>query len=247
MRFGIFGDIHGNFDALEVVLGELGKADVDGLVCLGDIVGYGAEPGRCIAKVRELGCLVLAGNHDHAAIDKLDVEFFNAFAKRAALWTREQLTGEEKQYLGSLGFVDHYEQFACVHGSLHGPELFNYIATIFDAELSFEALDKPVLFYGHTHIPLTFFDTTPMTYTMESEIRITSLYSGKDALDLSTMTWALTPRTLSLNVERNPDEMATMTSRVATPIATPKTAIDVICAMELDLRERRYRHPTNPT
>ena len=174
MRLGIFGDIHGNYDALGVVLGELEKERVDAMICLGDIVGYGAEPGRCIETIRKLKCLVLAGNHDHAAIDKLDVEFFNAFAKRAALWTRQQLTGEEKEYLTSLGFVDHYGQFACVHGSLHGPELFNYIATIFDAELSFESLDKPVLFYGHTHIPLTFFDTTPMTYTMESEIRITS-------------------------------------------------------------------------
>ncbi len=174
MRFGIYGDIHGNYDALEAVLEQLDKARVDVLVCLGDIVGYGAEPGRCIAKVRELGCLALAGNHDHAAIEKLDVEFFNAFAKMAALWTRAQLTPEEKDYLASLGFVDHYGQFACVHGSLHGPELFNYIATIFDAELSFESLDKPVLFYGHTHIPLTFFDTTPMTYTMETEIRVTA-------------------------------------------------------------------------
>ncbi len=172
MRFGIFGDIHGNYDALEAVLEQIDKANVDAMVCLGDIVGYGAEPGKCIAKVRDLKCLTLAGNHDHAAIERLDVEFFNALAKMAALWTRAQLTQEEKDYLSSLGFVDHYGQFACVHGSLHGPELFNYIATIFDAELSFESLDKPVLFYGHTHIPLTFFDTTPMTYTMETEIRV---------------------------------------------------------------------------
>ena len=174
MRYGIFGDIHGNYDALQAVLESLEKEQVDVLICLGDVVGYGAEPRECIAKVKELGCVVLAGNHDHAAIERLDVEFFNAFAKQAALWTRSQLTDEDKSFLASLGFVDHHEHFACVHGSLHGPELFNYIATIFDAELSFEALDKPVLFYGHTHIPLTFFDTTPMTFTMENEIRITS-------------------------------------------------------------------------
>ena len=174
MRYGIFGDIHGNFDALQAVLESLEKDDVGVLICLGDVVGYGAEPRECIAKVRELGCMVLAGNHDHAAIERLDVEFFNAFARRAALWTREELGDDDKEFLSGLGFVDHHQHFACVHGSLHGPELFNYIATIFDAELSFEALDKPVLFYGHTHIPLTFFDTTPMTYTMENEIKITS-------------------------------------------------------------------------
>jgi len=174
MRYGIFGDIHGNCDALMAVLEALDKDRVDVKICLGDIVGYGAEPRECIKIIRELGCMTLAGNHDHAAIDRLDVEFFNAFAKQAALWTRQQLTDEDKQFLAGLGFVDHHEHFACVHGSLHGPELFNYIATIFDAELSFEALDKPVLFYGHTHIPITFFDTTPMTFTTEGEIRITS-------------------------------------------------------------------------
>lgn len=174
MRYGIFGDIHGNRDALQAVLAALEGERVDVKICLGDIVGYGAEPRECIQDVRRLGCMTLAGNHDHAAIDRLDVEFFNAFAKQAALWTRQQLSNEDKQFLAGLGFVDHHEHFACVHGSLHGPELFNYIATIFDAELSFEALDKPVLFYGHTHIPITFFDTTPMTFTTEGEIRITS-------------------------------------------------------------------------
>jgi predicted phosphodiesterase len=174
MRYGIFGDIHGNYDALEAVLEALEKDGVDVRICLGDIVGYGAEPEKCIAKIRDLGCMALAGNHDHAAIERLDVEFFNAFAKQAALWTREHLSAEDKEYLASLGFVDHHQHFAAVHGSLHGPELFNYIATIFDAELSFEALDKPVLLYGHTHIPLTFFDTTPMTYTMDTEVAVTS-------------------------------------------------------------------------
>ncbi len=172
MRYGIFGDIHGNYDAFLAVLEALSADNVDVMICLGDIVGYGAEPHECIAKVRELGCMALAGNHDHAAIDRLDIEFFNVFARHAALWTRGEITDDDKEFLGGLGFVDHHQHFAVVHGSLHGPELFNYIATIFDAELSFEALDKPVLFYGHTHIPLTFFDTTPMTYTTEAEITV---------------------------------------------------------------------------
>jgi predicted phosphodiesterase len=173
MRYGIFSDIHANYDALEAVLEALDAERVDVLICLGDIVGYGAEPAKCVERIRALKCRCLAGNHDHAIIERLDVEFFNTFARQAAIWTRGQLTDDQKAYLLTNPFVEHHEHFATVHGSLHGPELFNYIATIFDAELSFDALDKPVLFYGHTHIPLTFFDTTPMTYTMESEIRIT--------------------------------------------------------------------------
>ena len=172
MRVAIFGDIHGNYDAFEAVVADMEKEKPELLICLGDVVGYGAEPSECITKVKELGALCLAGNHDHAAIGKLDVEFFNLYAKAAALWTREQLSDEEKEWLAGQGFVMHFDGFAAVHGSLHAPELFNYVQTIFEAELSFEALDKPVLFYGHTHIPLTFFDTTPMTYTMEREVKI---------------------------------------------------------------------------
>jgi len=172
VRYGIFGDIHGNFDALEAVLAEMDKQNVDEALCLGDIVGYGAEPHRCIQKVREIGCICLAGNHDHAAIGKLDIDFFNLYAREAAVWTRAALEPEDREFLGSLGFVEHLPNFAVVHGSLHGPEMFNYISTIFDADLSFDALDKPLLFYGHTHIPLTFFDTKPMTYTMDAEIPV---------------------------------------------------------------------------
>ncbi len=172
MRYAIFGDIHGNGDALESVLEDMSEREIDVRICLGDIVGYGAEPSACIAKIRELNALCLVGNHDHAATGKLGVEFFNLYAKQAALWTRDQLTEEDRLFLDGLGFVEHFQDFVVVHGSLHGPEMFNYVQTIFDAELSFEALDKLLLFHGHTHIPLAFFDTTPMTYTMDCEVEI---------------------------------------------------------------------------
>lgn len=172
MRYGIFGDIHGNFDAFQAVLAAMEKEGVQEFICLGDIVGYGAQPRECVAKIQELGCMCLAGNHDHAAIGKLDIDFFNLYAREAAVWTRAALAPEDREFLADLGFVEHLPGFAVVHGSLHGPEMFNYISTIFDADLSFEALDKSILFYGHTHIPLTFFDTKPMTYTMDAEIPV---------------------------------------------------------------------------
>ncbi len=172
MRYGIFGDIHGNYDAFQAVLAVMEQERVQEFICLGDIVGYGAQPRECVAKIRELGCMCLAGNHDHAAIGKLDIDFFNLYAREAAVWTRAALGPEDREFLSELGFIEHLPDFAVVHGSLHGPEMFNYISTIFDADLSFEALDKPILFYGHTHIPLTFFDTKPMTYTMDAEIPV---------------------------------------------------------------------------
>ncbi|MCX7805959.1 MAG: metallophosphatase family protein [Planctomycetota bacterium] len=172
MRYAIFGDIHGNYDALDAVLKSIEKEDVGLTICTGDIVGYGAEPKRCIEAIRSRKCLSLAGNHDHAASDKMEIEFFNIYAKQAAQWTRSQLSPDEKKFLAGLPFIFHFEDMCVAHASAHSPEVFNYIQTIFDAELSFECMDKPVLFYGHTHIPLAFFDTVPMTYTMDHEIQI---------------------------------------------------------------------------
>jgi predicted phosphodiesterase len=185
LRYGIFGDIHGNYDALEAVIKALEQDGVDAYLCTGDVVGYGAEPSRCIATVREKCVVCLAGNHDHAACGKLDTEFFNIFAKQVAHWTQTHLADEERNWLASLPFICHFEDFTLAHGSAHSPEVFNYITTIFDAELSFECLDKPVLFYGHTHIPLAFFDTVPMTYTMDQEIHINP--EGKTLINIGSV------------------------------------------------------------
>ena len=170
MRYALFSDIHGNWDAFETVLQDMQQQNIDVSICLGDIVGYGAQPHECVRQVVDMKCLTLAGNHDHAAIGKVDIDMFNMYAKQAALWTREHLSAEDKQFLEGLGFVDHFPHFTTVHASLHGPEMFNYITTIFDAELSFQALDKPLMFYGHTHLPVTFFDTAPIRYEMAAEI-----------------------------------------------------------------------------
>src|SRR5213596_2331285 len=152
LRYGIFGDMHGNFDALEAVMKIMEQEKVEIYLCTGDVVGYGAEPSRCIQVVR---------------------------------WTENHLSEEEKKWLANLPFVCHFEDFTLAHGSAHSPEVFNYITTIFDAELSFECLDKPVLFYGHTHIPLAFFDTVPMTYTMDQEIRINP--EGKTLINIGSV------------------------------------------------------------
>lgn len=175
MRYAIFGDIHGNFDALETVLADIEAHQVDTRVCMGDVVGYGAEPVRCLETVRELGCETIAGNHDWAAIERISIDFFNAYAKAAAIWTREALTDEHKQWLGDLPLSLTYDDCAMAHGTFHQPEAFNYIQTVFDAQLSFEALKNlgtTIGFLGHSHVPVGFFDTDPITYTLDNEIPI---------------------------------------------------------------------------
>ncbi|MBN1808893.1 MAG: metallophosphoesterase family protein [Planctomycetes bacterium] len=172
MKYAFIADIHGNYEALKAVMGALRYDSPDIKVCLGDVVGYGPEPVECISTVIEEGFFCLAGNHDHGVAGRVDESVFNYFAREALLWTRAQLSNEQITYLANLGYVAHFPGLSAAHGSLHGPELFNYIQTLFDAELSFEALDKKIFFYGHTHVPMVFFNTTPMTYTMSGDIEV---------------------------------------------------------------------------
>jgi len=175
LRYALFGDIHANLEALEVVLEQYEKEGVDEYICLGDIVGYGANPKECLELVRQK-CkrnLVVAGNHDHAICGKLNIDFFNSYARQAVLWTRDQLGAEDIEYLRRLELV-HKVDGACtiVHGTLNFPEMFDYITTSYDAHLTLELLDTAVCFLGHSHVPVTFFQGPTVTFSMEPEIEI---------------------------------------------------------------------------
>ncbi len=177
MRYALLGDIHGNTEALTVILNAIEEQRIDKIICLGDIVGYGAEPVACLEIIRGLKCDVIAGNHDWAAVGKLSIDMFNAYAKAAALWTREQLTNDQKEWLANLPLTITYEHCAVAHGTFHQPEAFNYIQTVFDAQQSFEALKQlgaKLGFLGHSHVPVGFFDTDPITYTLDPEMPVDS-------------------------------------------------------------------------
>ena len=171
MRYAIISDLHSNLDALEKVIEDIKRQKVDRHLCLGDLIGYGAQPRECIQAVRDLDCLTIAGNHDWAALGKTNIDYFNTYAKEATLWTREQLSPEDVAYLDALPLVEHLpENFTLVHGTLYNPELFDYIQTSYDAYLSLQALDGRVCFLGHSHVPITFFQGEMISYTLSQEI-----------------------------------------------------------------------------
>ncbi len=170
MRYAILSDIHANYDALEAVLKELEKENIDEYVCVGDIVGYGAEPDRCVDRIKKLVVACVAGNHDFATIEKTNIEFFNTYAKEATLWTRNKLSEEDKQYLKDLKLVEDVGDFTVVHGTLYAPALFDYIQTTFDAYLSLQVLKSNLCFVGHSHVPISFFLDDAVTYSVEPEI-----------------------------------------------------------------------------
>lgn len=172
MKYGILGDIHGNLEALEAVLAVMAKEGCKQYVSVGDLVGYGANPRECIAKVRSLNSTVVAGNHDFAAVEKLNIEFFNTYARESALWTRQTLTDDDKDYINSLRLVEHVGNFTVTHSTLYSPELFEYIQTSYDAHLSFELQEKPLVFVGHSHIPVNFFRGRTVSFNMDPVVKI---------------------------------------------------------------------------
>jgi len=149
MTYGLISDIHANLEALDAVLAEL--SGVDGFVCLGDIVGYGADPGACVDKVRSLPNLTcVAGNHDLAAVGRYDLGWFNSLARDAIQWTSRQLSAEQKSFLASLPLSAHVEQAVAVHGSL--PDEMAYITTPQEARVCFDAMPGELALIGHTHV-----------------------------------------------------------------------------------------------
>jgi len=157
MRYAIFGDIHGNLEALEAVLEKLEQEKPDVYVCIGDIVGYGADPSACIKRIKEIkNCIITAGNHDFATAGILNTDFFNTYAVEAINWTARQLTEAELEFLRHLKLVQRLNNITAVHSNLYSPEMFEYIQTTYDVQLGFNNLETSLCFVGHSHIPVVF-------------------------------------------------------------------------------------------
>jgi predicted phosphodiesterase len=167
MRYGILGDVHANLEALDVVLESLSKEKIDTYIAVGDIVGYGADPVECLKRIRQVAKIIVAGNHDFAAVGKLNIDFFNTYARQSALWTREQLSENDREFLRNLKLVEYLDTFSVTHSSLHYPELFEYIQTSYDAQLSFQQQTTPLCFVGHSHVPVTFIQKKTVSFSMQ--------------------------------------------------------------------------------
>jgi predicted phosphodiesterase len=156
MRFAILSDIHANLEALEAVLKDAKEQQCTHFVCLGDVVGYNANPQECVARIRELNCPVVKGNHDEQASILESSRDFNELAERAINWTREHLAEEDKEWLASLPYQRQVRDFTIVHATLDRPEQWGYVFNNLDAAASFTYQHTPICFFGHTHVPMAF-------------------------------------------------------------------------------------------
>ncbi len=158
MKYAVISDVHSNLEALDTALGEIEKRNIDQIICLGDVVGYGANPSECLKKVQEKAEEVVMGNHDEA-IENMGLRtYFNDWARAAIEWTGKQLKPEEKRQIRKFSpiVINKKENVTWSHSSIHDPDEYHYLFRFDDAEPSFMKLETRFGFFGHTHVPTLF-------------------------------------------------------------------------------------------
>ncbi len=154
MKFGIFSDIHGNLEGLERTLAALNREDVSRYWCLGDIVGYGANPNECIERVKEIADVIILGNHDAACAGIEDVSGFNPFAREAVRWTSEKLTEANRNWLRKLPLTRIRGEALLVHASPFDPAGWHYVTAVGEVLKAFDSTPARLIFIGHSHQPV---------------------------------------------------------------------------------------------
>ncbi len=157
MKLGILSDIHGNLPALEAVLEDCTKQNLKTLICLGDVVGYGASPNECCELVREYCEATVMGNHDSALCNITPMQFFNAYARAAIEWSQKQMDDGHCQWLTGLPFTHSLADVLFVHATPKDPGSWNYIHNPDEASQHFAVMSPGrTAFIGHSHIPAHF-------------------------------------------------------------------------------------------
>ena len=153
MKFLIFSDIHSNLESLQSFCRVTESVLHDKKVCLGDIVGYNADPNPVVEWVRDKTDFALAGNHDYSVLNKTDPNYLNPAAYQASLWTRRNLTNSNKDFLNTLPIEKEEDGIYWVHSSPFEPKKWHYVSTKKSAEKNFNYFDQAICFVGHSHLP----------------------------------------------------------------------------------------------
>jgi diadenosine tetraphosphatase ApaH/serine/threonine PP2A family protein phosphatase len=182
MRYAIIADIHANLAAFETVLDDIkGRGGVEEIWCLGDVVGYGPDPHQCIELLCKYSHVCVAGNHDLAAIGKIDTSDFNPDAAVACHWTAQQLSPEDVAYLENLPLVVQKEDFTLVHGSPREP-IWEYLVSTSSAKQNFAHFQTKFCLVGHSHVPLVFKQDETGACSFKQLLTNVKLLLGKNRL-----------------------------------------------------------------
>jgi predicted phosphodiesterase len=156
MKYAVIADIHANLEAFQVVLDDTRAQNCTHYCCVGDVVGYNANPKECLDIVRSMGMPVVKGNHDELCSTEEALDGFNPHAAEAIVWTRKQLPEEDRQWLRDLKYVRLVASFSMVHATLDAPQRWGYVFDKLAAAASFTYQNTSVCFFGHTHVPVAF-------------------------------------------------------------------------------------------
>jgi diadenosine tetraphosphatase ApaH/serine/threonine PP2A family protein phosphatase len=196
MRVAIASDIHGNKQAFQAVIRAAEADAADELWCLGDLVGYGADPDACVALAEAHCAVCLAGNHDLAVVDVLSLDDFSRGAALAAQWTRDVIVPETREYLLSLSPQGASEGYGLFHASPRDP-IWEYVLSTLAAELCFDATDFRVSFIGHSHVALSY-------HRPEGEPASGTTRRDGVSVDISMGEWLINPGSAGQPRDRDP-------------------------------------------
>jgi diadenosine tetraphosphatase ApaH/serine/threonine PP2A family protein phosphatase len=155
VRVAVISDIHGNLQALEAVLASIDEDAPDEIWCLGDLVGYGPRPNRCCALVAERADVCLIGNHDLAALGRLDLEIFSPDAALTAEWTARRLEPKSRVFLEALEPKGVRDEVGLFHASPRDP-VWEYVLSPGIAYAGLAATPQDIVLVGHSHVALAF-------------------------------------------------------------------------------------------
>jgi predicted phosphodiesterase len=185
MKVAIISDIHGNRHALEAVLTDIAASAADEVWCLGDLVGYGADPDACVELARSHAAVCLAGNHDLAVTGEIPLEDFSRGASLAVQWTREVIEPEHVTFLQTLRPSGTKEEIGLYHASPRDA-VWEYVLSALLAELCLDAQEHRVCLVGHSHVALSFDRATGGLAS--GEVR-----RAGSAVDIGVGEWLLNP------------------------------------------------------
>jgi diadenosine tetraphosphatase ApaH/serine/threonine PP2A family protein phosphatase len=188
MRAAVITDIHSNLPALEAVLTAIEDVDVEELWCLGDVVGYGAEPDQCTEIVRDRCDTCLVGNHDLAVLGELDVSAFSSAAAEAVTWTQEHSQESTFEFLRELEPAGERAEVALFHASPRDP-IWEYVLSIEQATDCLELQPQRVALIGHSHVALFF---SGPDSDGDGDVRGVQALDGS-TLDLEQGRWLVNP------------------------------------------------------
>jgi predicted phosphodiesterase len=185
MLIALLSDVHGNLPAFEAVLADVDAGGADRIWCLGDLVGYGAEPDRCVELARERCDLCLAGNHDMVVTGDLDIGDFSSSAAAAARWTRETIGADSLAFLRGLRPSDPDREIGLYHASPRDP-VWEYVLSSWQADECMDLMEARVGAVGHSHVALWF------SRTAEGQVEGAPARAGLEH-DLSEGEWLINP------------------------------------------------------